>query len=144
MAPQSKSLQSFYGSGKTTEELQASWDRCYLENHKRSLRGQFHHQMPSNRPGQRRAAPGDRAGNKAVEKEHQAHLASLRKQAEEEWKAESQGCQGEGSRPTKVGQERRRPLQKRSRPSMGKGEEEEDTGLRRSARIRVKARESKA
>ena len=85
---QSKSLNSFYGTAKTTEERQAVWDSVYKANVKRSLSGFCHHQMPSDRPGRRRAAPGDHKRNAALNAEHDAQLDELKATATREWKAD--------------------------------------------------------
>lgn len=82
-----KSVDSFYGNAKTTEEKQAVWDSVYKANVKRGLGNKFHHQMPGDRPGRRRAAPGD-PRNAQLNKEHDAYLKKLKDEATREWKAE--------------------------------------------------------
>ena len=79
-----KSLQSFYGSGKTSEESKAIWDGVYKQNVKNRLNGRGQLQMPAERPGRRRCAPGDREGNAALNKAHEAFLTQLKLEATHE------------------------------------------------------------
>ena len=87
-------MASFYGSSRTTKEMQAVWDSVYMANVKRRLAGRASHQMPATRPGRRRAAPGDRARNAVLNAEHDACLNALKAAATREWKAERDGDGG--------------------------------------------------
>jgi hypothetical protein len=80
-----RSASTFYGGAKTTEEMQATWDSCYMYNVKARLCGGRNvREMPAERPGRRRAAPGD-PRNKKLNEEHEALLGELRDRARREW-----------------------------------------------------------
>jgi len=91
-----RSASAFYGSAKTTEEMQATWDSCYMHNVKARLCGGRNvREMPAERPGRRRAAPGD-SRNKKLNEEHEALLGKLRDRARREWEEGRGKIQADG------------------------------------------------
>jgi hypothetical protein len=72
--------------------------------------------MPTQRPGPRRCAPGDKKGNDLLNREHEALLQRLKERATQEWeqkggkrKASGEGAErGKAAEPTRRRSERLR------------------------------------
>ena len=75
-----KSVKSFFGPAKTTAERQYVWDSVFKQNvcNRRLHRGAL--QMPSERPGRVRYAPGD-PRNAKLNSDYKMFLEQLTRQA---------------------------------------------------------------